>query len=178
MDADAVCTQAPVYCWYAVYTHSHFEVKCARDLAAKQIEHYMPAFQEKHHWSDREVRVQIPLFPSYLFVRIDGSAESQVRVMRTSGVVRILGQGGNIEAVPEEEISSLRRMLWSGNGCKGHPGLVRGAKVRVVGGPLRGLVGELVRMKSEDRLVCSVQLLSRSVSSEIDIRDVRPLGVV
>src|SRR3954454_4441256 len=77
--------------WYAAHTRSNFEKRVASELQMKGVEAYLPAWREVHRWKDRNKEVEVPLFPGYVFVRIAGSAPSQLTVLRTAGVVRILG---------------------------------------------------------------------------------------
>lgn len=91
------------------------------------------------------------------------------------GVVNILGHGETIEAIPGKEIEADRQLLESNTRFQAHPLLQEGACVRVKRDPLKNLEGLLVQMKSQTRLVVSITLLSRSVSTEIYASDVQPL---
>ena len=165
----------PLPLWYAVYTRSNFEKRVATELAAKNVEHYLPVVPQLHQWKDRRKMIDVPVFPGYVFARFPDSLQARLRVLRTAGAVRILGQGERIEPVPDAEIESIRRLLKANVPCFAHPFLREGAWVRVKRGPLRGLEGLLVRVKSRSRLVLSVTLLSQSVATEMDTSDVEVL---
>jgi transcription antitermination factor NusG len=162
--------------WYAVHTRSNFERRIAAELAGKGIEAYLPAYAEVHQWKDRKQRVEIPLFPGYLFARFSDSPQSRLAVLQARGVARILGDAGAIEPVPSEQIEAVERMLASSARCCAHPYLREGARVRVRRGALANLEGILVRVKNEARLVISIPLLSQAAAVEIDIRNVEFLG--
>jgi transcription antitermination factor NusG len=163
--------------WYAVYTRPNFEKRVAARLAEKQVEHYLPAFQELHQWQDRKKSVEVPVFPSYLFVRLVDRPADRLRVMVTSGVVRILGPEVKAEPVPDSQIEAIRRMLTcSGGRCYRQPWLQAGTLVRVRRGPLKDLQGFLVRVKNQARLIISIDLLAQSVAAEVDVRDVEPVA--
>ena len=171
-----VSPPAPVVpLWYAVYTRSNFEKRVATELAAKNVEHYLPVVPQLHQWKDRRKMIDVPVFPGYVFARFRDSFITRLQVLRTAGTVRILGQGERIEPVPDAQIESIQRLLKANVPCFAHPFLREGAWVRVKRGPLRGLEGLLVRVKSKSRLVLSVTLLSQSVATEIDISDVEVL---
>jgi transcription antitermination factor NusG len=161
--------------WYAVHTRSNFEKRIADELSAKGLESYLPSYEELHQWKDRKKKVDLPLFPGYVFTRFYDCPEARIAVLRTAGVVRILGQSGGIEPVPEQEIEGVRSVLGSKLPCYAHPLLREGAWVRVRRGALQGVEGLLVRLKNQTRLVVSVTLLSRSVAAEIDAADVEPI---
>jgi transcription antitermination factor NusG len=158
--------------WYVVHTRSNYEQRVVRELSARNFEIYLPVFRELHRWKDRNKLIERPLFPGYVFVHMIDSAPSRLAIFKIDGVVRILGQGDRIEAVAEEEIDALRRLLNITGRCLAHPLLREGAWVRVKSGALKGLEGLLVGLKNRTRLVLSVTLLSQSVSTEIDASDV------
>jgi transcription antitermination factor NusG len=147
----------------------------AQELAAREIENYLPAFQELHQWRDREKVVDVPVFPGYLFARFADSNQTRVEVLRAHGAVQILGSGGRIEPVPDFEIEAIRRLLDSRVHCFAHPFLREGSWVRVKRGPLKGQEGQLVCLKNRTRLVLSITMLARSVATEIDISAVELL---
>ncbi len=159
-------------CWYAVYTRSNFERKVVTELAARQMETYLPSVPEVHQWKDRKKVVEVPVFPGYVFARFVDSAAARQAILHTPGTVRILGHSGMIESVPDEEIEPIRKLLQSNNRCFAHPFLREGAWVRVKRGPLKNLEGLLVRVKNQSRLVLSIALLSQAVATEIDWQDV------
>lgn len=159
--------------WYAVQTRSRFEQVVRAELSVKGVENYFATYQELHQWKDRKKLVEVPLFSGYVFVRFQDEDEALLQILRTTGVVRILGAAG-IEPIPDEEIDSIRRLLRSANRCFPHPFIREGAWVRVRRGVLAGIEGRLVRVKSQARLVLSVDLLSQSVATEVDARDVEP----
>lgn len=141
-------------------------------LTEKGIENYLPIFREIHRWKDRKKVVEMPVFPGYLFTRLVDSSGSRLAVLRTEGAVRILGQGERIEPVSDKEIEALKFLLQSHTRCLAHPLLREGAWVRVKRGALKNLEGLLVRVKNQTRLVLSINLLSQSVSTEVDAGDV------
>jgi transcription antitermination factor NusG len=158
--------------WYVVHTRSNCEQKVALELLARKFEHYLPVFRELHQWKDRRKLVDLPLFPGYVFVRMLDSAVTRLEIRKIESAVRILGYREHIEPVAEDEIAGLKRLLSANGRCMAHPLLREGAWVRVKRGALEGLEGLLVGMKNHTRLVLSIELLSQSVSTEIDASDV------
>ncbi len=47
--------------------------------------------------------------------------------------------------------------------------------LEVVSGPLRGVIGRLVRKGEKARLILSVDLIGQAVSAQVDAADVRAL---
>jgi transcription antitermination factor NusG len=139
------------------------------------LEAYFPAVTETHQWKDRKKSLDVPIFPGYVFSRFVDSPENRLQVLRASGTVRILGRGLAIEAIPDVEIFSLKRLLASKKALALCPFLREGSMVRVTKGPLRGAEGRLIRVKNDHRIVLSLTLLSQSVATEIDARHVETI---
>jgi transcription antitermination factor NusG len=166
-------TELPA-CWYAVQTRSRFEKAVRTELTSRGIENYLAEFTEVHQWKDRKKEVAMPLFPGYVFAHFRETGKARLEILRTNGVVRILGVSSAIEPIPHEEIESIRQLLLSGKQCYPYPFAQEGAWIRIRRGPLTGVEGRLVQIKSQTRLVLSINLLSRSVATEVDARDVEP----
>ena len=161
--------------WYAVHTRSNFEHRVATEFAGKGLQGYLPSYEERRQWKDRQKNITVPLFPGYLFVCIHDLPSDRLSVLKTRGVVTILGNTNGIEPVPEKEIAAVRQLLDARVNCFGHPFLREGTRVRVKRGALRGLEGFLVRIKNEARLVISVNLIGQSVAAEIDAAQAEPV---
>ena len=160
--------------WYALYTRSNYEKYVSIELANKGVEVYLPTVREVHRWKDRKKTLEVPVFRSYVFTRFADAASERLRVLQTSGVVRILGNGnaGSIEPVPTTDIESVRKLVDSAMPFTAHPFLREGARVRVKRGPLKGIEGLLVRFKGQTRLVLTVEMLEKAVAAEVDPTDV------
>jgi hypothetical protein len=97
--------------WFAAYTSPRHEKRVEQYLSVRQIEHYLPLYHPRRKWADGStVTLDLPLFPSYIFVRIEHS--ERVRVLEVPGVVTFVGGTGCQPAsLPEVEIEALRAGL-------------------------------------------------------------------
>lgn len=156
--------------WFAVHTKARHEKKVDRALTEKNVETFLPQRKVVSQWKDRKKKVLLPLFPGYLFVRIDPG--DRYDVLNTAGVVRILGNGGVPVPVPPEEIEATKILLNTGFKHDLFPYDVTGREVEVAKGPLQGARGRIMRTKGVYSLILSVHLIRRSVSVEVDLNDV------
>jgi len=127
-------------------------------------------------WKDRRVRLQLPLFPGYVFVRL--ALRDRLQVLEIPSVVRLVGFNGHPTPLPIEEIETIRACLATGQLIVPHRYVRRGQRVRVLSGPLEGLMGIVLRQKNRTRFVISLELLMRSVAVEIDSADFDPHAAV
>jgi len=164
--------------WYALYTRSNYEARVASVLSAQSVETYVPTCPA---WSRRSRVPRLadtPIFPGYVFIHSPLTKEVWLTVKKTTGVVRIVGCGNEPTPIPDHEIESLRTVLAVQPVVVGHPRLRAGQHVRVVRGPLAGVYGTLVHVaRNRHRLVITVELLNRSVSTSIDASLVEPCDV-
>lgn len=159
--------------WFALQVRSRHESGVAKFLDGKGYSPFMPYYQSRKRWSDRIKIVAEPLFPGYLFCRID--LNNRLPILTTPGVIQIVGFNRTPVPVSETEIDAIQTLVASGLRSQPWPHLEVGDRVRMDSGPLRGLEGLLVELKGSHRLVVSVTLLQRSVAVEIDSALVRAL---
>jgi transcriptional antiterminator NusG len=163
-------------CWYAVHVRSRHEFQAAELLAGAGIETFLPGIEKLRKWKDRNKLIRFPLFPGYLFVHVDNSHQSQFAVLKTKGVVRILGcVPGDSEPVPDEQILSLKKTIELNIPLDPYPYLKEGQRVRIKRGPLAGVEGLLVEKSGLHKLVLSVDILSQSTSLTIQASEVEKI---
>jgi transcription elongation factor/antiterminator RfaH len=153
--------------WYALQTRSRHEKFVSYHLQSRRISCYLPVISEVHRWSDRRKRVEVPLFPGYVFVQIAPTNEERVRVLRTDGVVGFVGHSPAGTPIPEEEIDSVRTLVDQKVPWVTHPFLQVGQRIRIRGGALDGVEGIFQSRNGEDALVVSVNAIQRSLSVSI-----------
>jgi transcription termination/antitermination protein NusG len=158
--------------WFAIWTRSRHEQVVREQLEQKRIEAFLPTVARWSRWKDRKKKIDWPLFPGYCFARFD-SAES-LAVLKCSGVVNIVSVEGKPAPIPQIELDSIRLLVGSDLQYDPCPMIREGMMVEVVHGPLRGVVGRLLRKDApKARLVLSVDLIGQAVSVEVDAADVR-----
>ena len=170
----SVRSEASLAHWYALHTYPRHEKRVYEDLGLRAIESFLPLYETVHHWKNGcKVRVELPLFPGYLFVRID--PRQRFKALCLPGAVSMVGSVSGPWALPDAEIASLRTRLQSRR-FEPHPYLAIGQKVRIKSGPLADLTGFLVRLSGGLRVVLSVELIRQAAAVEVDADDVEPIG--
>jgi len=145
----------------------------AASLRSKGFEEFLPLYRSRNRWSDRVQDVDLPLFPGYVFCRLQPS--SRLPVLTTPGVVSIIGSGKSPQPVEPEELAAIQALVRSGLPAIPWPFLTTGDRVRIEHGALEGVEGILTAVKKESRIVLSVTLLQRSVAVEVDRNFIRPI---
>lgn len=156
--------------WYAAYTRSRHEKAVRDNLDGKAIESFLPLLGGYSLWKDRKKFTEKPLFPGYVFVKTDECGF--LDVLKTRGVVCLVGFDGSPAAVPAKQLDDIRRLIESKVGFDTCPYLTAGREVYVKRGALEGMQGRVVERRGTSRLIMSVDLIKRSVSVEVDVLDV------
>ncbi|MBI4445351.1 MAG: UpxY family transcription antiterminator [Acidobacteria bacterium] len=157
--------------WYAVYTRSRHEKIVAEELWKKQIECFLPLHEKISQWKDRKKKIQLPLFPGYLFVHVP-IKERRLDILKLESVVRIIGFSNEPVAIPEEQIQAVKTLVFSTLQFDPYPYIGIGDRVEIIRGPLKGLCGRLIEKKNKYRFILSIDLIQQSVACEIDAADV------
>ena len=158
--------------WFAVWTRSRHEQTVRGQLEQKSIESFLPTVSKWSRWKDRKKRIDWPLFPGYCFARFD--VRTRLDVLKCAGVVSIVSVDGEPAPIPERDIAGIRQLVESELAYDPCPLIHEGDMVEVAHGPLKGVVGRLVRKNDKARLLLSVDLIGQAVSAEVDAADVRP----
>ena len=160
--------------WFAVYTSSRHEKRVAQHLRQREIEFYLPLYRKESKWSDgSRVMLELPLFPGYIFVRIQRT--ERVRVLAVPGALAVVGGTGREPApLPDEAIDALRSGLHL-RPIEPHPLLTVGQRARIRYGALSGMEGVVVRYKNRFRVILTLEHIMQSVAVEVDASDLEPL---
>ena len=160
-------TPAEQQYWFAIQTKAKHEKRVAAELKEKGIAAFLPLFAEVHQWTDRKRKVEIPLFNTYVFVRIGGDQSSRVSVLQTNSVFRFVGVRGIGIPIPDEQIEALQTIVREKVPFMPYPFLNLGQKVRVRGGSLDGICGVLLEINEDRSLIVSVESIQRSIAIRI-----------
>lgn len=163
------------YAWFAVHTRSRHERKVAAQLDEKRIDSYLPTLKKMHHWSDRQKVVDQPLFPGYVFVRMQPEDRTRVSVLRTNGVVGFVGIQGRGIPIPDQEIENIQKLLSNDVPFEPYPFLRIGQRVRIRGGYLDSIEGILVAKNADRSVVVSIELIQRSLAVRVSGFDLEPI---
>ncbi len=157
--------------WYAIWTRSRHEHVVREQLEGKGYEAFLPTVPRWSRWKDRKKKVAWPLFPGYCFARFNG--RERLPILKCSGVVSIVSFDGEMVPIPDFEIDGIRRVVDSELQFDPCPFIREGTMVEVVHGPLKGIVGRLIRKGAHARLMLAVDLIGQAVSIEVDAADVK-----
>jgi transcription antitermination factor NusG len=166
-----VLTPASGEPWFAIWTRSRAEKVVLDQLARKEIEAFLPTMRRISRWKDRKKEIEWPLFPGYCFARFD--PRHTLPVLKCVGVAQIISIDGKPAPIAADEIEAIQRLVTTQYKFDPCPLIKEGDLVEVIHGPLRGVVGRLVRKNEQAKLVLSITMINRAVEVVFDAADVR-----
>ena len=156
--------------WYVVHTQAHQEARAELNLRRQGFAAWLPLFRRARRHARRIDHVLAPLFPRYLFVRLDLSIQPWRAINGTFGVVRLLCNGDTPLAVPDGLVEKImQRRDGSGTVVLPPRRLAVGEAVRVALGPFADLEGLFQEMAGRDRVVLLFNVLGRKVRASVPL---------
>lgn len=156
--------------WFALLTRSNFEQTVYTSITKKKIEAFLPKSKRKSRRKDRNLMIEVPLFPGYVFVKSTFEASYQLKILKTIGAVRLLGNRSGPVPVPDTQVESLKILtsanmdLITGTTIR----LKKGDLVMILEGPMAGVKGEFTRYKGKGRVVVNIDILGQYAGVEVE----------
>ena len=166
--------------WYACYTRARHEKRVAVALARRGIEAYLPLVARQSQWHDRLKTIQWPLYPGYVFARLN-EFEFQ-KVADIPGVAALVGNEGRPSPIDPVDLDNVRRiealLAETGEVPVSEPLVKEGEGVLIESGQLAGMRGIVLQRRGSGRVLIQVGLktIGQGVKLEVDARQLRSLG--
>lgn len=162
--------------WYALYVHSRAEKKVYEQLVKRGYEAYLPLVVKMKKWSDRMKKVEEPLFKSYLFVRAD--IRYYFHVLDIPGITRFVSFERQAVVVPENQINAIKKYCNDYTDGDSQPQEIEfheGQLVRIINGPMAGLIGRLAPIDNKKRLIVHIESVGQYLPINISRTRVEPV---
>jgi len=162
--------------WFLVLTKPSNEQIATTHLARQGFHIYLPRLLRTTFGRGRRRESIVPLFPRYLFVRLESLRQSLGPIRSTRGVASIVRFGEQAAEVAANVIDALTRRADPVTGLHRLEtrALRHGTPVSIVGGAFDGLEGIFEREEGEERSVILLSLLGRSTPVRMHPRFVVP----
>jgi transcription termination/antitermination protein NusG len=158
--------------WYALHTRSRFENVVLDGLLRKSLEAFLPKITVRSKRVDRKKMIQVPLFPGYLFVKTSLDPYEHLEVVKTIGVVTLIGNHQGPIAISSASIESLKIMVQGRQEILTGSKFQQGDRVMVVSGPFAGVMGVFVRYRGQGRVVVNIEALGQYAAVDVSEEDI------
>jgi transcriptional antiterminator RfaH len=161
--------------WYVVHTKIRQEALAMTNLNRQGFECYIPMIKMEKLRRHKATLVEEPMFPRYLFIRLDtsGSGPSWSPIRSTLGVSQLVRFGGQPALVDSKLIELLRTREQVGQPERLFKS---GEKVVVADGPFAGIEAIFKTADAESRSMILLEMLSKPVAMRIETARLRKTG--
>lgn len=160
--------------WAVANTHVNQEHIALEQLARQNYHAYCPIIVRQRRHARRVETVRRPLFPGYLFIRLDLGRDRWRPILSTVGVRTLVHFGEQLGLLDDAFIQNLRKREWDGVIVQPASPYRPGQQVRLNGGPFDGIVATILAVSDKDRLVILMDLLQRRVRATVTADQVMP----
>ena len=153
--------------WYVIYVRSRHERKVHESLINNKLQSFLPLIKTVKNWSDRKKLTETPLFPSYVFVKINSSKEF-FNALSIDGVCDFIRFGREYALVKECEIENIKLLLSSDYkiGIEGNHQIPKvGELKKIEQGPLKGLECEILRINNKSKIVVRLDSIQQNITT-------------
>lgn len=159
----------PKAAWYVFYTKSRSEKKTRDQVRERGFDVYLPLVEEMRQWSDRKKKVEVPLFRSYIFVRCK-HPEIQELLQWVPGLVATVRHNGGPATIREKEIEMIDRFINTGLRVQAESDqhLAAGDQVKVMGGPLEGMEGEVLQQHNGEFFIVRIPAINQYLKVQVN----------
>lgn len=151
--------------WSAFYTKPQNEKKVAQRLIDQGFEVYCPTVESIRVWSDRKKKVRIPLFKSYVFVKVD--EKQRLAVLQDHAIIFNLHWLKKPSVIRQSEIDAIKTFLNDHEDVKAIVcSLEKGQRVKIKAGSLQGQEGIVKEIRGK-KVVLELPRIGCALSAEI-----------
>lgn len=155
--------------WYVAQTQPNAEAKALAHLKRQGFRAYLPCYRKSRRHARKVEIVKAPLFPGYLFIKLDVTQEQWRPIRSTIGVTRLICNGDSPVPVPPGIVEDIvARETEDGLLDITDPSpWMPGDTVQVIDGPMTGQVGWFQKLADKDRIMVLLELLGRKVAMPV-----------
>lgn len=168
-------TTESTYKWFALRVKSRHEKAVALAARGKGFEEFLPLYRWRQTWSDRSKWVEMPLFPGYVFCRLDPAR--RLPLLTIPGVLSFVSFGKAPVPIDDAEIASVQAAVRSDLVTEPCSFVNGGQRVRLERGPLAGTEGILVEARERQQVIVNISILRRSIAVNVESQWVEPLAL-
>lgn len=150
--------------WYVVHARPRSENRAVYHLEKQGYHIFYPRYRRILRHARKATTVLAPLFPGYLFVRLDPSRGQWRSVNGTRGVIGLIMQGDKPQPMPHGIVEALQARMRADGALDCTPSFTIGEAVRIADGPFSEFVGTLEYLNAAGRVRVLLDLLGRTVS--------------
>ena len=160
--------------WHVVYTRPNHEKKIANELSELEIEAFLPTVKTIRKWHDRKKYLEMPLFPSYVFIHLKN--EQCYYSSLTTDILYYVKSGKKIATIPDTVIKNIQLVVNSGKEIEVSAEYLKpGKNLLIKDGPFTGCFCEVIEYKGKQKILVRIDLLQRGILLNLNVESLAPV---
>ncbi|RXS43043.1 transcription/translation regulatory transformer protein RfaH [Idiomarina sp. 29L] len=155
--------------WYVIRTKPKQEERAALNLENQGFEVFAPKLTVKKLRRGVRTSVVEPMFPNYLFVRLDDIIEQFYKIRSTYGVAGVLRFGNNIPKIPQQWVDEMKGV----DELTDEQAPKVGDSVEIQQGPFRGFLAKIVQLDGESRCFVMLEWMQKEVKANFSYKELQ-----
>lgn len=153
--------------WFVLYTKPHHEMRVAEALRELSIDFYLPLVKSLRRWGNRNRKIDVPIFHSYVFIYLKG-LKDYYEGLKPAGVVKYLKFGDEFARVDKKVIVKIQEVVKYGESIEVKETYSEVERTSsICDGPLKGLSCEIIDSGRKQFLIVRVKLLGRQLTASV-----------
>ena len=154
--------------WYVIYTKSRKEKVALQNLNAQGYDAHLPLIKLEKIIRHKKAIVEEPLFPRYLFIRLDEQASQDwLPIRSTIGVSQMVKFGNLLAQLPDEVMEVILNL----HAQPVTPTISSGDSVIINDGPFKGVEALFSHFDGDQRAVLLLNLLEKTVKGKFNLSE-------
>ena len=150
--------------WFVAHTKPRREKKLVEYCGRQQIAATLPCYDSAHKYRGKTVVFRKPLFPGYVFLRLEPAQRDPVR--QNDHVANLLDVFD--QETFERQLKDILLALDSRLGVRLAPSIGEGMRVRIRAGPLQGIEGWVEQRYGMSTILLRLDFINQAAAVKLD----------
>ncbi len=157
--------------WFVAHTRPRCEKKLVDHCGRQSIAATLPCYDSAHKYRGKTVVFRKPLFPGYVFLRLDPALKASVRNNEhVANLLEVFDQ-----ATFEAQLEDILAALEANVGVRLAPAIGEGTRVRIKSGPLQGIEGWVDKRYGMSTVLLRLDFINQAAAVTLSADQLEPV---
>ena len=166
--------------WHLIMTKPREDERAAQHLLNQDYEFFRPLLKQFRIKKGKQIAVTEPLFPRYLFIRLDDALSDWSKIRSTRGVAQLVRFTELPAVVPDDLILEIKNQCVDDDTIditlERPYVLEKGDEIEISEGSFKGIRAIIKQQIGEDRVLLLLKLLGKEQELEVSLNDVKTIS--
>jgi transcription antitermination factor NusG len=164
-------SRVPDIIWFVAHTKPRREKKLVEFCGRQEISATLPCYDSVHKYRGKTMVFRKPLFPGYVFLRMDPTQKTTVR--QNDHVANLLEVYDQVTF--KKQLDDILLALELNVGVRLAPAIGEGMRVRIKAGPLQGIEGWVEQRYGMSTVLLRLDFINQAAAVKLDADLLEPI---